>query len=65
MIKTLIEKIFALGPFWFGIGFMAPVIAALLNAGNIAPPFGLSSLITGLIIGGVLGIVATKRGSWI
>lgn len=65
VIKTVIGKIFALGPFWFGIGFIAPVIAAFLNAGNITAPLGLSPIVIGLLVGGITGLIATKRGSWL
>lgn len=56
---------FSLGPILFGIGFLAPVIAALMSAAGIAPPFGLSALQFGLCLGSLLGIAARQRRTWL
>jgi hypothetical protein len=61
----LIGILFRLGPLWFGIGFLAPVLAALIVALELTPPLGLSPLVCGLIVGGVLGAVATFRRTWL
>jgi|GWRWMinimDraft_5_1066013.scaffolds.fasta_scaffold320315_2 hypothetical protein len=61
----LIGILFRLGPLWFGIGFLAPVLATLILALQATPPFGLSPIGSGLIVGGVLGLTATFRGTWL
>lgn len=61
----LIGILFRLGPVWFGIGFLAPAIAALIEALHVAPPLGLAPITCGLIVGVVLGSIATVRGTWL
>ena len=61
----LIGILFRLGPIWFGLGFLAPVLAALIMALALAPPLGLSPISSGLIVGGALGLVATIRRTWL
>ena len=50
---------------FFGIGFIAPLIAQSMMALHIAPPFGLSPVAVGLLIGGPWGLYATLRGRWL
>lgn len=57
--------LFRLGPLWFGIGFLAPMLAALFAALPVTPPLGLSPIACGLIAGGVLGLIATFRRTWL
>lgn len=64
MTKTIIEQLFAWGPVWFGIGFMAPVLMTLMQKAAWSP-FGLPPLIVGLMIGVIWGTVAKLRGTWI
>jgi len=61
----LAKRLFPWGPVLFGIGFFAPTIAQLLDQAELAPPFRLTTLQTGLIAGLVLGTVAKLRGRWI
>jgi hypothetical protein len=61
----LIGILFRFGPLWFGIGFLAPVLAALIVALDITPPLRLSPLACGLIGGGILGVIATVRRTWL
>lgn len=56
---------FSLGPILFGIGFLAPLIAALLGAAGIDAPLGLAPLHFGLATGALLGLVARQRGTWL
>jgi hypothetical protein len=56
---------FSLGPILFGIGFLEPVIAALLSAANIGAPFGVTPIQFGLGLGVILGLVARKRKTWL
>ena len=61
----VIKTIFYFGPLIFGLAFVAPLIAQSMVALEWTPPFGLTPLIAGLIIGGGYGLVAQLRGRWI
>ena len=50
------------GPVFFGLGFIAPLIAQSMEAANLGAPLGLSTLQFGLGVGVILGIVAKWRG---
>ncbi len=64
-MKAVLEFIFNWMPIIFGIGFVAPVVAAFLNAGGFTEVFGLPALYWGLGIGLVWGSVARFTGRWI
>lgn len=64
-MQQVIKSIFYFGPLLFGLGFLAPLSAQLIEALSWSPPFGLSPLMAGLIIGGALGMIAQVRGRWI
>jgi hypothetical protein len=49
----------------FGLGFIAPLIAQSMDAAELAAPAGLSNIVLGLLIGGVLGFIALARGRWL
>jgi hypothetical protein len=53
------------GPLWFGLGFLAPLVAQSMDAMSIPAPFGLSTIVFGLLLGSTAGLVAKRRGSWI
>jgi hypothetical protein len=53
------------GPLLFGIGFLAPLIATLTTLVGVSPPFGLSTIQTGVVIGTSWGLYAKVRGSWL
>lgn len=61
----LIKTIFDFGPLIFGFGFLAPLIAQIIAAADWSLPFGLTPLMTGLNLGGTLGLMAQVRGRWI
>lgn len=61
----LIKRVFAFGPVFFGLGFVAPLIAQSMEATGLHPPGGLSTIVFGLLIGGAAGLLAKIRGSWI
>ena len=61
----ILEKAGAWGPVFFGLGFIAPLVAQSLDAAEIAAPFGLGTLQAGLVVGLGLGLVAKLRGSWL
>jgi hypothetical protein len=60
-----IRRFFALMPFFFGIGFIAPLIAQSMTALHVAAPFGMSPVALGLAIGAPWGLYATVRGRWL
>jgi len=64
-MQQAIKSIFYFGPLLFGFGFLVPLSAQLIEALSWTPPFGLSPIMVGLVIGGGLGLVAQIRGRWI
>ena len=52
-------------PFLFGIGFIAPVTAELLTLFGWTAPMGLTPIGFGLAFGGLWGLYATVKGSWL
>jgi hypothetical protein len=52
-------------PLVFGLGFIAPLAAQLLTAAGLTLPGGIDNLYAGLLIGGLLGLMAQVRGSWV
>lgn len=65
MIERAITTIFYFGPLLFAVGFIAPLTAQILRSFEITPPFGVSPLMAGLCLGGVWGLYAQIKGSWI
>jgi hypothetical protein len=61
----VIKTVFFFGPLLFGLGFLTPLIAQVITTMAWTPPFGLTPLVTGLILGGGLGLLAQIRGRWI
>jgi len=61
----IIGALFEYGPLLFGIGFIAPVFAALVEASGYTLPYDIAPLYAGLGLGIVVGAIATKRGRWI
>ncbi len=61
-MKKLVGVLFS--PFVFSLGFLSPLIAELLNLAEISV-FGIETIYIGLLVGGLLGLVAQRRGSWI
>jgi len=64
-MTSIIKTIFQFGPLIFGFGFMAPLIAQIIDRAQWSLPFGITPLVAGLTAGGVLGIAAQVRGRWI
>jgi uncharacterized membrane protein len=62
---SVVKTLFFFGPFFFGIAFLAPLVAQVMRELELNAPFALSPLVFGLIIGTVLGLIATYRGKWI
>jgi hypothetical protein len=64
-MQKVLKTILWLLPLIFGVGFLAPVIAAGLAAAKLDPPFGFSAIAFGLVIGGGWGAFATLKGRWV
>jgi hypothetical protein len=65
MGAVILKKLLLWMPFLFGIGFIAPLTARLMNAWGIEAPLGLSPIAFGLIFGGLWGLYANIRGRWL
>lgn len=61
----ILGKLAEWGPVFFGLAFLAPLIAQSMDAAGVPAPFGLSTLQLGLGTGLTLGVVAKFRGSWV
>jgi hypothetical protein len=64
-MQPLLKVLFTIGPLLFGLGFIAPVFAALVEAAGITLPYEAPPLYVGLGLGLVLGTIASRRGAWI
>ena len=65
MLKAVLTRFFQLMPVWFGLGFIAPLTAQILQQTGLVPPMGLSPLVVGLALGISWGGLAVVRGRWI
>jgi len=61
----ILEKAGEWGPVFFGVAFLAPLIAQSMDALQVGAPAGLTTLQLGLGIGLAMGLVAKWRGSWV
>jgi len=64
-LKEILRVLFAWGPLWFGVGFVAPVLAQSMDRFAVTPPMGLTTMQAGLVAGLLLGSVARLRGRWV
>lgn len=64
-MENVLKQVFYWMPFFFGIGFIAPLIAQTMNLWHWQAPFGLSTIAFGLIIGGAWGLQTVIRGRWV
>jgi hypothetical protein len=64
-MSAALQKFFTLMPLFFGIGFIAPLIAQSITALHLVPPFGLSPVAVGLLVGAPWGLYARLRGRWL
>jgi hypothetical protein len=62
---SAIKALFFIGPLLFGLAFLAPLTAQAMDRLGLSAPMGLTALQFGLILGGVLGLIATIRGRWV
>jgi hypothetical protein len=64
-LMSVIKALFFIGPLLFGLAFLAPLTAQVMDRFGWAAPMGLTPLQFGLILGAVLGLIATIRGRWV
>lgn len=64
-MQHALKAIFFIMPFLFGIGFIAPLTAALMPMAGLEPPLAMTPIGFGLLFGGAWGLYATIRGSWL
>ena len=64
MAKVL-GTVFRLMPFLFGIGFLAPLIAQVLERSGGSAALPVPPVILGLAVGGLWGAYATWKGRWL
>jgi len=65
MIRSVLQRLNPWGPLFFGLGFIAPLIATLMTRSGLELSFGLSPIWFGVALGGAWGLYAKFRGSWI
>ena len=64
-MAAVLRQVLAWMPFFFGIGFIAPLVAQLMALWHLPAPSGLSRIAFGLTVGGLWGLVANLRGRWL
>ncbi len=64
-MSAVFRFLISLGPLLFGLGFVAPLVAQIIEYQGWSTPFGLTPLWFGLALGAILGLVANVRGRWI
>ena len=62
---NLLRAIAPYGPLMFAFGFMAPLVAQILERTGAPLPEGVTPLIAGLALGGLYGLYAQIRGTWL
>jgi len=65
MIRSVLQRLNPWGPLFFGLGFVAPLIATLMIRSGLEPWLVLSPIWLGVALGGAWGLYAKFRGSWI
>ncbi|MEL6568991.1 MAG: hypothetical protein AAFQ22_11270 [Pseudomonadota bacterium] len=60
-----LQIIFSLGPLWFGLGFLAPLLDRSAAALGVEAIFGIDALYAALLIGGGWGALAMRRRRWV
>jgi ABC-type dipeptide/oligopeptide/nickel transport system permease component len=65
MAIAIIKTGFYFGPLLFGLLFIPPVTAQIIGILGWTPPLGMAPLAAGFALGGVWGLYAQWRGSWL
>lgn len=60
-----LQLFFSLGPFWFGLGFVAPLLVQVAASIGVKEVVGVDAIYTALLVGGGWGALATRRGKWV
>ena len=64
-MKTVLSRVFDVGPLIFAVGFLVPLISQIIQAFGWTPPYGLTPLQSGFLIAVPLGLLTMVRGRWI
>jgi ABC-type dipeptide/oligopeptide/nickel transport system permease component len=64
-MQQILTGLFRVMPLLFGLGFLAPLLAQIIERFGWTLPNGLSPLVLGLMVGGLWGSFATLKGRWI
>lgn len=64
-MQAAVRGLFHWMPFLFGIGFIAPLIAQIMQRWDIAAPLGISPIMFGMLIGAPWGLITVIRGRWL
>lgn len=65
MIEKILITLSPWGPVIFGIAFLAPLFATLMVRAGADDPFGIAPIWFGLVLGGLWGLYAKLKGSWL
>lgn len=63
--EIALRQLFRWMPLLFGLGFIAPLVAQIMAAWDVAAPLGMSRIAFGLLIGAPWGLYAVLRGRWV
>jgi len=64
-METFLKLLAAWMPVIFGVGFLAPVFAAMLVATGVEAPLGFAPIHVGLAAGLSWGLIAKFTGRWV
>lgn len=64
-MTVILRQVFYFGPIIFALGFLAPLFAQTSIRLGFEAPLGLSPLVFGFVLAGILGLVAQIRGRWL
>ncbi len=64
-MQAAVRGLFSWMPLLFGIGFIAPLIAQIMQRLDIPAPAGISPILFGLLIGAPWGLLTVVRGRWL
>lgn len=62
---TKLQLFFSLGPLWFGLGFLAPLLDQSAEALGVQALFSTDPLYTALLIGAGRGALAMRKRRWV
>lgn len=65
MQKMVLRRLYKLGPMIFGLGFLTPLAAQILQSSDVSLPLGMPLLLAGFLIAMTFAIPAQFRGRWV